>query len=445
MRLRTLNGAGLCMGAVFEEVSDYQRPESSLPRAAGAAFRCRVTILCLIRDRLIDLFLFQSTPLSDQPAHAAQALSAFMVKAATRDKLTAAQQRFNQLLVRIEWLTAQLQSLQAWSDRHRYVHIQALRETRQQALVLQKNLLMFVHERLHDGEMSDSLTAQQQRIARQQIRYLIAQLASGADPQVQALAELYATEDDEELAQEQAEAAQRLRERIEEALGQPLDNPSLYNTPEEMMAAGMRQWQRQQQADDARKAAKRAARKEKKKSTEPQNSQAQTPLVDAPASLRTIYRQLASALHPDREPDEQERLRKTALMSEVNAAYEKNDLTTLLRLQMQVTHAGVSSTSRMADAQLQAMSILLKEQVTALEDDLDQLQMQLSRELCISVRASADEAVMTLALQRLQADQRHEVDSLSADWRRIQQPAEFKRWLKEQGVWLKQQARDGEG
>jgi hypothetical protein len=170
----------------------------------------------------------------------------------------------------------------------------------------------------------------------------------------------------------------------------------------------------------------------------------QTPPIDARASLRTIYRQLASALHPDREPDEAARVRKTALMSEVNAAYEKNDLTTLLRLQMQVTQADVASTSHMADAQLQAMSILLKEQVTALEDDLDQLQMQLSRELCIAVRADADEAVMTLALQRLQADQRHEVDSLTADWRRIQQPAEFKRWLKEQGVWLKQQARDGE-
>ncbi len=393
-----------------------------------------------VGDRPIDFL--QRTPLTETPPNAALALTTFMVQAAAQDPLTAAQQRFNQLLARIEWLTAQLQGLQAWSDRHRYAHIQALRDARQQAMALQKTVLMFVHERLHDGESSDPLTAQQQRIARQQIRHLIAQLAPGADPQVQALADLYVTEDDEELAQEQAEAAQRLREKIEETLGQPIDNPSLYNTPEEMMAAGMRQWQRQQQADDARKAAKRAARKEKKKSAVSQNTQAQAAPVDARASLRTIYRQLASALHPDREPDDQARVRKTALMSEVNAAYEKNDLTTLLRLQMQVTQADVASTSRMADAQLQAMSVLLKEQVAALEDDLDQLQMQLSRELCIAVRAGADEAAMAQALQRLQADQRHAVDSLSADWRRIQNPAEFRRWLKEQGVWLKQQARD---
>ena len=109
---------------------------------------------------------------------------------------------------------------------------------------------------------------------------------------------------------------------------------------------------------------------------------------------------------------------------------------------MQVTQAGVASTSRMADAQLQAMSGLLKEQVAALEDDLDQLQMQLSRELCIPVRASVDEAVMAQALQRLQADQRHEVDSLQADLRRIGNEAELKRWLKEQAQLAKEKARE---
>ena len=119
-------------------------------------------------------------------------------------------------------------------------------------------------------------------------------------------------------------------------------------------------------------------------------------------------------------------------MSEVNAAYEKADLTTLMRLQMQVTQVDPLASSRMAEDKLQAMCALLKEQVTALEDDLDQMQHRLSRELCIAVRADADEAAMTHALQRMQADHRHEVESLEADLRRIVQEAELKRWLKEQ-------------
>jgi hypothetical protein len=368
----------------------------------------------------------------ETPSHALSFLSALAVQATPQAKLTPAQQRFNELLARIELLTGHIQRLEAWSDLHRYAHIQALRASVQQAQAHRKNLLFFLHERLQTADF----TVQQQRMARGKLRNLLGALAAVSDPQVQALANVYVSDEDtQEAAQEQAEAAQRLREKIEEALGQPIDKPSQYQTPEEMMAAGMRQWQRQQQADEERKAAKRAARKANKKSAAVEKGEISSAMAretDAKSAIRTIFRQLASALHPDREPLESERLRKTGLMSEVNAAYEKNDLTTLLRLQMQVTQVNPQSTARMADDKLQAMSLLLKEQVAALEDDLEQLQSRLSRELCVPVRAEADEAAMTQSLQRIQADQRQNMDSLASDLRRIQNDAEFKRWLKEQ-------------
>ena len=354
-------------------------------------------------------------------------------------QLTPAQQRFNDLLAQIERLSGQIQRLEAWSDKHRYAHIQALRESVQLSQSHRQSLLLFVHERLQTADFTD----RQQRMARGLVRGLMAHLATTNDPQVQALVDLYVSEEDEqEAADEQAEAAQHLRERIEEALGQPLEKPSQYQTPEEMMAAGMRQWQRQQQADEDRKTAKRAARKAQKqaqkKSAAADKGEVPAALMrelDAKSAIRTIFRHLASALHPDREPDEQERLRKTALMSEVNAAYEKNDLTTLLRLQMQVTQVNPqkkADSALMADDQLIAMSLLLKEQVAALEDDLAKLESRLSRELCVPVRADADELEMTQSLKRIQADQRHSAESLAADLRRIQNDAELKRWLKEQ-------------
>jgi hypothetical protein len=362
-----------------------------------------------------------------------------MVQPSELAPLTPAQQRFNDLLAQIERLSGQLQRLQAWSDRHRYAHIQALRDSVQLAQAHRKSLLLFVHERLQTADFTD----RQQRMARGLVRGLIDQLVASADPQVQALADLYVSEEDTlEAAQEQAEAAQRLRERIEEALGQPLEKPSQYQTPEEMMAAGMRQWQRQQQADEDRKNAKRAARKAQKQAQKRNAAADKGELpaalmreLDAKSAIRTLFRQLASALHPDREPDDTERLRKTALMSEVNAAYEKNDLTTLLRLQMQLTQGAPQNkagAARMADDKLIAMSVWLKEQVSALQDDLDELQNRLSQELCVPVRADADEAALSQSLQRIQADQRHSADSLAADLRRIQNEAELKRWLKEQ-------------
>ncbi|MFY9185375.1 MAG: J domain-containing protein [Limnohabitans sp.] len=375
-------------------------------------------------------------PSPEAPQDAAVSLSALMVQPGDQAPLTPAQQRFNALLARIEQLSGQIERLQAWSDRHRYAHIQALRESVQLAQAHRKSLLLFVHERLQTADF----TERQQRMARGLVRGLIDQLAASADPQVQALADLYVSEEDTlEAAQEQAEAAQRLRERIEEALGQPIEKAGQYQTPEEMMQAGMRQWQRQQEADEQRKAAKRAAKKAhkraQKKSAAAEKGEVPPAVLreaDAKSAIRTVFRQLASALHPDREPDEQERLRKTALMSEVNAAYEKNELSTLLRLQIQVTQVNPQNATRMADAQLIAMASLLKEQVAALEDDLDALQSRLSRELCVPVRADVDEAAMTQALQRIQADQRHNADSLAADLRRIQNDAELKRWLKEQ-------------
>ena len=376
------------------------------------------------------------TPLPETPPDAATSLSALMVQPSEQAPLTPAQQRFNDLLVRIEQLSGLIQRLEAWSDRHRYAHIQALRESVQLAQAHRKSLLLFVHDRLQTADLTD----RQQRMARGLVRGLIDHLAPMADPQVLALADVYVREEDtQEAAEEQAEAAQRLRERIEEALGQPIEKPDQYQTPEEMMQAGMRQWQRQQEAYEQRKAAKRAARKAQKqaqkKSAVAEKGELPPAMLreaDAKSAIRTVFRQLASALHPDREPDEQERLRKTALMSDVNAAYEKNDLSTLLRLQLQVTQVKSGGAARMADAQLMAMASLLKEQVAALEVDLEQLQSRLTRELCVTVRAEADEVVMTQGLQRIQADQRHSADSLQADLRRIQNDAEFKRWLKEQ-------------
>lgn len=347
-----------------------------------------------------------------------------------------AQQAFDRLLARVSLLSGHMARLQAWSDQHRYAHLQVLRDAAEQTLGLNKSLLLFVHERLQ----SDDLTAQQQRMARSKVRSLIASLPSQVDPQVQAVADLYAQDEDEqEATQAQAEAAQQLREKIEAAWGQPIHNPSLYDTPEAVMQAAMRQWQRQQEADEARKAAKRAARKAQKKTAGQQQAEMQQ--TDARIALRTIFRQLASALHPDREPNEAERQRKTALMSEVNAAYERQDLSSLLRLQMQLSQVQVAAGHAVADSKLVAMSLLLKEQVAALEDDLAQLQARLTRELCIHVRAEMPEAALTQALQRLQADQRHAVDSLSADLRRIQQGPELKRWLKEQAQQAKQAAR----
>lgn len=356
-------------------------------------------------------------------------LSDLMVQAPVGMRLTPAQQHFNRFLQQVATLSGVIARLEAWEVQHRHAHVQALYHSRQQAQSLSKALLLQLHERLESG----LLNASQDRIARRKLRQLLAEWPS-RDPQVLSLAERYREEgEDEEATEEARAAAQRLREQIEEALGQPLDGGSRHQTPEEVMAAGMRQWQRQQAAQQARKAAKRAARQASQK------PQAMVQRLDAKSALRTVFRQLASALHPDREPDAVERERKTALMSEVNAAYEKGDLSTLLRLQVQ-TLSVAAAPNGLADDRLAAMALLLKEQVKALQDDLQQLRSRLAQELGVTVGADPDEAAMSHQLQRQRQDAEQRVAQFEADLRSLGNEAECKRWLKAQGVAMKEAA-----
>jgi predicted nucleic acid-binding Zn-ribbon protein len=56
---------------------------------------------------------------------------------------------------------------------------------------------------------------------------------------------------------------------------------------------------------------------------------------DASAELRTLFRKLAAANHPDHTTDESERRRRTRVMKELTLAYEAGDLAALLRLDAQ--------------------------------------------------------------------------------------------------------------
>lgn len=85
-----------------------------------------------------------------------------------------------------------------------------------------------------------------------------------------------------------------------------------------------------------REAAKQAhqAKRQQAKKAVVGNSSSGSEAQNTPNLLRNMYRKLASALHPDRASDEAERIHKTALMGQVNAAHDAKDLLTLMRLQL---------------------------------------------------------------------------------------------------------------
>ena len=345
-------------------------------------------------------------------------------------ELTPAQKRFNTLLARVSQLSESIATLEALSTQHRSSHLTAMSALQRQEDAARKSLLLFLDGCLHQAE----LTATHRRSAMQIILGLCEALEHKNDAQVQAVFNQHHSEEDAQALAEEARAgAEHAKAVFEDLFGKPLHGADDLHTAEAVFEAGLRQYREQQQ----RLEDKRQAKKAKKKPAARQLKDAQQKM-DANTALRTVYRQLASALHPDREPDEAERVRKTALMSEVNAAYDRKNLSELLKLQLQLAQIDSAALSRIADDKLNAMCLLLKEQVDALEEDEAQAQFEIRHYLGVSEldHISAESLARALAIQL--RNKAHEVDTLERDLRRIQNEAELKRWLKEQAQLAKE-------
>lgn len=93
----------------------------------------------------------------------------------------------------------------------------------------------------------------------------------------------------------------------------------------------------------------------------------------AEQSLKTVYLKLASTIHPDREPDEVKKLEKTEIFQHINAAYEQQDLFSLLKLQIQIEQDNGSNKKGLGEEQLKFYKMALESQSQKLADQLAEL------------------------------------------------------------------------
>lgn len=99
----------------------------------------------------------------------------------------------------------------------------------------------------------------------------------------------------------------------------------------------------------------------------------------ASTAMRAVYRKLASALHPDRELDPDEHVRKTALMQRVNQAYEAGDLLALLELQLEVEQLDAGALASLARSRLMHYNLVLADQLARLEEELVEVTLPFAR------------------------------------------------------------------
>ena len=233
------------------------------------------------------------------------------------------------------------------------------------------------------------------------------------------------------LAQKKQAAADAMLARLEAALGEPLAGDDEDLSMDELVRAGMARLREARGEEQARRQARAQARKARKQPGA-QQAEAQAQAADAETQLRTLFRQLASALHPDREPDEAERQRKTALMSEANTAYARKDLVTLMQIQLRAELADPAAVSRLADDRLAALTLLLKQQVAGLERERAARQGQLAAEFELPPGQVANPNTLRQALLSQVAGLEALVAQLEQDLAAAQDVAALKRWLNRQ-------------
>jgi hypothetical protein len=183
----------------------------------------------------------------------------------------------------------------------------------------------------------------------------------------------------------------------------------------------------QAQAQAQRKAASQA-RQQRKAPTQAQATDlAQT--ESAQQRLRSLFRQLASALHPDREPDPDRRLVKTALMSEANAAHERRDWLALLDIQQRAALSTPASPAN--DAQLAEVTVLLKQQVADQERQRAALNDRLADEFDLPPGTGVTAERLAAALSQQEQVLQAKVDQLEAAAQQALDAVALKRWLKD--------------
>jgi hypothetical protein len=228
-----------------------------------------------------------------------------------------------------------------------------------------------------------------------------------------------------------SEAAAELDE-MKAMLGEELGENIDMSSPEDLLQRAHAKMEEQHAREAAEDQAREERRAKRKKSAKQLAAQARREAEQAELSqsIREVYRKLASALHPDREPDPSERQRKTELMQRANQAYGNNNLLQLLELQLELEHIDQSAINNISEDRLKHYNAILKEQLGELDQEILHVEARFRDTYGIPpfMRLCPDTVVRSLAGDI--AAIRQGVLDLEEDLLMFEDPKALKSWLK---------------
>lgn len=290
--------------------------------------------------------------------------------------LTPAQQRFKDLLAQLHASRTLVHGWRQVSEQLHQAQVQQLVPLQQRLRQSQRGWVLAADQALNDPSLP---RAQRQRLQQRLLFRAEAWLADGLDAEVEAAFDRHSSVPHHELRAADIAATAQV---LDSVFGVKVAGRGPARTADELLRQAGQQLQAQRQQAEERKQAKRAARAERRaaqaddatRARQLARDEARQAVRDAMSqSVRSVFRKLASALHPDREPDPALRERKTALMQQANAAYEANDLLMLLSLQLETEQIDPGQLAQWPEHRLQHVTAVLQEQLDELEGELHQL------------------------------------------------------------------------
>lgn len=334
-------------------------------------------------------------------------------------KLSAGQRKFNELVKKID---KQRQILQAWEAATPLYEQRWHSEFLPQLDILHQHTVGFV-QLLSDLGERIKLSKTDRKTLTQEIcgqAYSLLDSGNCSDEELVRLKALYNQHSGRDFDTDEEEDNELLKMGLQEMFGVELDDDIHGLSPEEI-AEKINQRLQSEQPEPSKPGKKNA-----------HQLRQEAAAAEASQSVREVYRKLASALHPDRETDPDERERKTVLMQRVNHAYGQRNLLGLLQLQLELEHIDASTLNTLTADRLKHYNRVLTEQLDELKQEV------FDQEQGFRLQFNID-PFDKLTLANLPGFYQHQLDSVLDDIQELMllgeelnDPKNLKAWLKTQ-------------
>lgn len=329
-------------------------------------------------------------------------------KSPSRPPLSPAQKKFNALVKKIE---NQKKTLSEWQTALEHCQKEVIKTLEPLNETYTKHQTAMA-QLLDSHLMKHKFT----KLQKEKLTFMIVGLCSELlekrnDDDIKSLYNKY-SEVDYDTEQEEIDlfATEAMKSMFESEFGMALDDDDI--DFENLDETAERLFEKIRQREAEAEAAATTARQRRKKTAKQQAKEAREAeeAANVSKSVQAVYRQLASALHPDREQDPAERERKTELMQQVTVAYSNKDLLKLLELQLVVEQIDEKRLNSLSAERLKHYNKVLGNQLAELKEEAmlkqEQIRMMLRLPPDVSLTPKRLVALLKQDIQELQVQTR---------------------------------------